>query len=390
MEYLLIIGEWGSVYISAPAGPSKMIAGREPRSGGEDAERDIQPKDEHPMELIFSKDGVDYAFPVVDPIQSTSARHTVHLDYEEAAEKVRGPLTLRGCTAEKDEKTGVLLRIRLELVPFDSRSGAPVGSTPRPPTTGLSGAEPVVSRGPAGLDLAAIERQAPPWRIPFIRRAVQARGRTLVDEIRMIVKARGKISRADLDHELTARGYSAFAGGFYASMSVLRDDFGEIRQTGRGDYATYEWVGDNAPELTLPGVTYSNQLPSKGKPSGHRKFVYLGHQIRAFRFKGRETKVRTYKDMLLTIARALAEENPENVRKLATLQGTKRQYFSTSEGDITGVRTKIDEVGLFVETNLSADYIVKICRMALAATGHAPNELEVVADGVTENDNGGL
>lgn len=345
---------------------------------------ELETNDLDRVELVFSKEGVDYEFLVLDPIQSVPSRHIVHLGYEEAANKVRGPLRLLGCAAEKDEKTGVLLRIRLRLLPANrwaSRRGRvsmpPLAHETRPVSSPMGG-EGDASTIDGTARLAELERHAPPWRIPFLRRAVEGRGTNLVDSIRSIVKARGRVGRGDLERELENRGYDPRSGGFYASVSVLRDDFKEIRQTGRGNRAVFEWVPEQEGPAGDDLATTPGSLQMGTWPRQRRSLQYLNRPIRAFKFQRQEIAVRTYKEVLLWVAGTLARQDPGNLAKLATIRGTRRQYFSESIQSIVGVPMQVPGTRLFVETNLSADYIVKVCKLALEATGNSPDDLQII------------
>ncbi|MGC8725505.1 MAG: type I restriction endonuclease, partial [Thermoplasmata archaeon] len=63
----------------------------------------------------------------------------------------------------------------------------------------------------------------------------------------------------------------------------------------------------------------------------------------------------------------------ENVLKLV---GTKRPYFSKNPKDLRHPE-KINNTDIYVETNLNANYIVKISKSLIKQFGYNPDELYI-------------
>jgi negative regulator of replication initiation len=68
--------------------------------------------------------------------------------------------------------------------------------------------------------------------------------------------------------------------------------------------------------------------------------------------------------------------NQAEFDRVLSLRGRRRQYFSRD-----GLRMKFPQAilnsGFFVETNLSANRIVKVCREMLGLFGYSPDQLSI-------------
>jgi hypothetical protein len=58
--------------------------------------------------------------------------------------------------------------------------------------------------------------------------------------------------------------------------------------------------------------------------------------------------------------------------------GRKRPYFSRNENELRFPQ-KINNTNIFVETNLSANSIVKICLDMVAVFGYSSNDIKIEA-----------
>lgn len=92
---------------------------------------------------------------------------------------------------------------------------------------------------------------------------------------------------------------------------------------------------------------------------------------------GTEYPVRSWKGVLQAVCDALAARHPDTFADVATsVHGRKRQYVATSaEGMISPAA--IANTGLWIETNLSADNILKVVRLLLEAFGYAVDSVMV-------------
>jgi restriction system protein len=85
-------------------------------------------------------------------------------------------------------------------------------------------------------------------------------------------------------------------------------------------------------------------------------------------------RVRAWKGVLLTVCETLAARHPETFAEVAmSVRGRKRQYVAASgEGMISPAA--IGNTGLWLETNQSAESILKIVRLLLEAFGYSAED----------------
>jgi hypothetical protein len=83
----------------------------------------------------------------------------------------------------------------------------------------------------------------------------------------------------------------------------------------------------------------------------------------------------SFSDMLQTLSNLLIIKHMQTFAKVAVeLRGKKRPYFSKNPAEL---RKPQQLIGIFVETNLSANSIVAICRILLEKLGYDPNSLRL-------------
>ena len=81
----------------------------------------------------------------------------------------------------------------------------------------------------------------------------------------------------------------------------------------------------------------------------------------------------------MKLAEIIYESHSSDFKKVLTLKGKKRPYFTYDKNELRGPR-KINKTNIFVEVNLSADFIVKICHKILATFGYSNNDLRIDVD----------
>ena len=147
------------------------------------------------------------------------------------------------------------------------------------------------------------------------------------------------------------------------------------RQRGyRPDYADVLRFVDGLPEKkkiqrSLPPQQTPRLSPSPG--------YYTGRKIVAFIFDGHRYELRSWKDLLCTLARILKEKHPDAFLRVLQLRGKKRPYFSRRPIDLRKPEL-IEGTDIYVETNLSASYIVRLCRELVRLFGYRGEDLEIV------------
>lgn len=88
---------------------------------------------------------------------------------------------------------------------------------------------------------------------------------------------------------------------------------------------------------------------------------FTGKPIRGFAFDGAQFAVSTYKELLIQLTNLLRKKFGEDFDDRAlSLGGRKRRYFSRQPRELKYAH-EVEGGGLFVETNLNANLIVKIC-----------------------------
>lgn len=105
---------------------------------------------------------------------------------------------------------------------------------------------------------------------------------------------------------------------------------------------------------------------------------YSGKSISSFYFRGSQYDVRSWKDLLIRLCDILSTTHGTEFDKLLSLRGRKRPYFSRNKDELRAPQ-EISNMGIFAETNLSANSIVKICFEVLAVLGYSSNDLRIEA-----------
>ncbi len=103
---------------------------------------------------------------------------------------------------------------------------------------------------------------------------------------------------------------------------------------------------------------------------------YTGKTVRGFSFKGRNYEVSSWKDMLVTLVHILYDLHRKDFGKILTLRGRKRSYFSRNPQELRRP-LRIRDSDIYMETNLSANQIVKISTELLKLFGYNEKELEI-------------
>lgn len=105
--------------------------------------------------------------------------------------------------------------------------------------------------------------------------------------------------------------------------------------------------------------------------------VYTGKTVTSFVFRGSRHEVRSWKDLLLQVCSILRAARPSEFEQVClSLRGRKRPYFSRNPGDLR-VSARLQNTSIFVETNVSANQIVKISHKLLQGFGYSPSDLQI-------------
>ena len=96
---------------------------------------------------------------------------------------------------------------------------------------------------------------------------------------------------------------------------------------------------------------------------------YAGKSIVAFTFLGEKYFVQSWKEMLIKITTLMFSIHSEQFSKVLDLRGRKRPYFSKNPKELR-IPEKIKNTDIYVETNLSANGIVKLSKNIIGLFGY--------------------
>lgn len=138
-----------------------------------------------------------------------------------------------------------------------------------------------------------------------------------------------------------------------------------------------KFIVENKDRLLISTIPSGKIVPRVG-PKEIISKSYTGKSIIAFSFINKQYKVHTWKDLLIQLVNVLYKLHSADFNKVLNLKGRKRPYFSYIEKDLRAPK-KISNTNIFVETNLSANNIVRICRDLLKIFGYSKDALRIEA-----------
>ncbi len=119
------------------------------------------------------------------------------------------------------------------------------------------------------------------------------------------------------------------------------------------------------PEPTRQASGTATLLPRKG---------YTGRAIGGFSFLGKTYRAVTWIDLLLTLCNILIDQHGGDFARAQSLSGRKRPYFS-HDPEVLRIPKRLNNTDLFVESNLSASAIVRLCYDLISLFGHSESAL---------------
>ena len=142
----------------------------------------------------------------------------------------------------------------------------------------------------------------------------------------------------------------------------------------RPDHTTVEeflisHVQTEMPKLPKPRKT--EWVKEKDLPQS-----YTGASIAAFKFKGERYEVKSWRAMLLKVCEIMLSSHRENFDKVLNLAGRKRPYFTKNPNELRSPE-RISGTDIFVETNLSANSIVRLSKSILQLFGYSEKDLMI-------------
>jgi predicted type IV restriction endonuclease len=129
------------------------------------------------------------------------------------------------------------------------------------------------------------------------------------------------------------------------------------------------------PKLTPPPRRELGPRP----PTSIAAANYTGKSISYFSFRGSKHEVRSWKDLLIKLCEIINSGHRNEFDKTLGIVGRKRPYFSLTGNELRAPE-KINNSKIYVETNLNANRIAKICFDMLATFGYTSKDLRIEAN----------
>ena len=132
----------------------------------------------------------------------------------------------------------------------------------------------------------------------------------------------------------------------------------------------------DAPKKTVPATT-ENDIGEK-PPSNLVSMdeSYTGKTVEAITLFGNSYEVHTWREAAMQVFEVLRQRDPEAFAQTAvTIRGRKRPYITPSPEELRSPQL-IPGTSLYFETNLSANFMVKLCYTLLEKIGHSQTDLQ--------------
>ena len=122
----------------------------------------------------------------------------------------------------------------------------------------------------------------------------------------------------------------------------------------------------------------SKHLTPQVAPSHARRSDgdYINTKPIAFIFRGKRFQVETWKEVLAKLATALYDLRRSDFKRVLSLHGTKRAYFTQDEKGMTQP-VEISGSGIFIETHMDANRAIRVCRNAIELFGYQNDDLQI-------------
>jgi len=105
---------------------------------------------------------------------------------------------------------------------------------------------------------------------------------------------------------------------------------------------------------------------------------YIGKSVTAFMFRNTRYEVKYWIEVLTQICKLTYNLHHSSFERVLQLRGSKRPYFSRNPNELR-VPQKIGNSDIYMETNLSSNYIVKISQNVISLFGYTKSDFAVEA-----------
>ncbi len=141
--------------------------------------------------------------------------------------------------------------------------------------------------------------------------------------------------------------------------------------------AEYIGVQVRPPTPNVGNVARSVARPAPAQPRiDNQAMLYTGTRPTQVRLLGQSFQVSTYNDVLILVCESLLRRDSQEFSKVLQLRGRERPYFSLRPEELRSPK-QLAGANIYVETNLSANNVMKILFDVLALLGHSPSQLVI-------------
>ncbi len=124
----------------------------------------------------------------------------------------------------------------------------------------------------------------------------------------------------------------------------------------------------------------SNEILSRKQPARKPTVAiegsYIGKSVTAFTFRNTRYEVKYWIDVLTQICRLMYDVHRRDFGRVLQLQGRKRPYFTRNRDELR-VPQQVEDSGIYVETNLSSNQIVKISTRVVLLFGYSDKSFTI-------------
>ncbi len=103
---------------------------------------------------------------------------------------------------------------------------------------------------------------------------------------------------------------------------------------------------------------------------------FKGKSLSSFTFKGKRYETKYWKDMMLQMAKLMAEQHKDKFDSVLTLTGRQKPFFSKNPADLRSPE-QIEGTDIYAETNLSSDSMVRLSKNLLSLFGYQESDLSM-------------
>lgn len=135
-------------------------------------------------------------------------------------------------------------------------------------------------------------------------------------------------------------------------------------------------ISDLRTKTGIKPSTPKRSLPPKPTKTSSLSVDYTGKSIVSFMFKGKRYDVSTWNAMLLKICNVILDTHKDRFEYVLTLIGPKRPYFSKNPNELLNAE-KIPGTDIYVEVNIGAMGVVRLCKKILKLFGNNESDLSI-------------